>query len=581
MNRVEVARVLAEIGMLAELNGENAHRTRAFTVAARSLEAADVELAALAAEGKLTDLRGVGTAIAETIQELLEMGASRQHQRLLAETPAGLYALLKVPGLGGKRAHRLHAELGIDSLDALETAARAGRISQLSGFGAKTEQKMLDGIAFVRSSLGWRRFPAALEAALDLEEAVAAHPKVSSAEIAGEVRRRREIAGAVELVAVTTAPAAVRRWFAESYAPGAEQPDAKSGEPLSARLTDGLRVRLHLATADEQATRLAFATGSAEHWEQLAAHAVAQQLRLEPAGLWRGDERVPLAREEELYERLGLSWVSPELREGAGEIEAAAAGGLPELVRLEELRGTFHCHTVASDGKQSAAEMAAGAIERGWSFLGIADHSQSAAYAGGLSASQVAAQRLEIDAWNAAYVGADEAAFRLFHGIESDILPDGSLDYPEDVLASFDYVVGSVHSAFGMTEAKMTARIVRAVRNPHLTILGHPTGRLLLTRDAYPVDVNAVIDACAEHGVVIEINSDPHRLDLDWRHLRRAAAADVLIAINPDAHSVRALDNVAFGINIARKGWLEARQVLNAWPLDEVERHFAQRKQAR
>jgi DNA polymerase (family 10) len=273
--------------------------------------------------------------------------------------------------------------------------------------------------------------------------------------------------------------------------------------------------------------------------------------------------------------------VPPELREGWGEVEEAAAGRIPTLVEPDDLRGTFHCHTDWSDGRATLEEMAEGARAKGWQYLGIADHSRSAGYAGGLPPARAKQQMRAIDAWNEAHGGTGKARFRLFKGTESDILADGRLDYDDDVVAGFDYVVGSVHSAFHLPEREMTDRMVRAVSNPRLTILGHATGRLLLTREGYEVDVRAVIDAAAAHGVAVEINADPHRLDLDWQHVRYAAERGVLVPVNPDAHSVRGLDNVAFGVNVARKGWLSARQVLNTWTLPEVEQHFAERKQAR
>jgi DNA polymerase (family 10) len=285
----------------------------------------------------------------------------------------------------------------------------------------------------------------------------------------------------------------------------------------------------------------------------------------------------PTPTEAALYEALGLAWVPPELREGWGEVEAAASGTLPRLVEPGDLRGTFHCHTTYSDGKATVAEMAEGARARGWRYLGIADHSQAASYAGGLTPAAVRKQHREIDAWNREQGG----GFRVFKGTEADILADGTLDFPEDTLASFDYVVGSVHSAFQQSERQQTDRLIRAVQNPHLTILGHATGRLLLGRSGYPVDVRAVIDAAAEHGVAVEINADPHRLDLDWRHARYAAERGVLLPINPDAHSVGGLDNVGWGVNVARKAWVGARGVLNTWELEEVEGYFAQRKQTR
>jgi DNA polymerase (family 10) len=290
---------------------------------------------------------------------------------------------------------------------------------------------------------------------------------------------------------------------------------------------------------------------------------------------------VPAREEADVYRVLGMEWVPPELREGWGEVEAAAEGRLPRLVELGDLRGTFHCHTTWSDGRATVAEMGEAARERGWSYLGIADHSQSAGYAGGLPPARVEMQQAEIDGWNRLHGGKGKHRVRLFKGVESDILSDGRLDYPDPVLASFDYVVGSVHSAFGIGAEAMTERLITAIRNPRLTILGHATGRLLLRRDAYEVDVRAVIEAAAEHGVCVEINADPARLDVDWHNARYAAELGVLVPINPDAHSTSSLDHVQWGVRMARKAWLSPDNILNASRLEAVEEFFAQRKQGR
>jgi len=578
VNAREVAAVLEEIAMLGELTGENPFRTRAFSAAARTLEGTVADLAALARDGALTSLPGVGPAIADTIAELLATGRSSQHERLREEVPVGLHDLLRIPGLGTRRVRTLHAERGIDSLDRLEAAARAGEVAALPGFGRKTQEKVLEGLAFVRSVAGRRRYPRALELAVRLLDWLRAHPGVAAAEIAGALRRRVEVVDAVDLVAASDEPArVVEAFLGLDGVEGAVE--RGSEERATLRLRDGFAVRLRAVPPERFVAAMVWETGSDAHLAELAARAESRGLRLEAGGLTRSGEAVALPAEEALYSALGLEYVPPELREGMGEVAAAAEGRLPRLVEPGDLRGTFHCHTTWSDGKATVAEMAAAARERGWRYLGIADHSRSAGYAGGLTPAAVRKQAREIDAWNAAHGGSGADRFRLFKGTECDILPDGSLDYADEVLATFDYVVGSVHSSFGLEERAMTDRMIRAVENPRLTMLGHPTGRVLLTRDAYAVDVRAVIDAAAEHGVAVEINADPSRLDLDWRHVRYAAARGVLVPVNPDAHSTGGLDNVAYGVNVARKGWLPAAQVPNTWELEAVEEYFAQRKQ--
>jgi DNA polymerase (family 10) len=579
VNAREAAAVLAEIAMLSELVGENPYRSRAFSNAAHALEGSSADLAALTRRGELTTLPGVGPAIAATLKELVETGRSREHEALREKTPVGLHDLLRLPGLGLKRVRALYAGLGVDSLERLEEAVHAGKVATLPGFGEKTAQRVLEGIAFLRSAAGRRRYPQALELAVRFLEWLRAHPEVEAAEIAGEVRRRMEVVEEVALVAASREPGRLVEAFL------ALNGEARTGEAAetvaSFRLRDGLGVRLRCAAAESFVGTMVWETGSEAHLRDLAARAEERGMLLDGAGLWGGGMRLPLRDEEALYRELELAYVPPELREGLGEVAAAARGEIPALVEVDDLRGTFHCHTTWSDGTATVAEMAEGARAKGWAYLGLGDHSRSAAYAGGLTPAQVRAQHREVDEWNARHGGKGKRRFRIFKGTECDILSDGSLDYPEDVLASFDYVVGSVHSAFRMPERAMTERVIRAIENPHLTILGHPTGRVLLYRDAYEIDVRAVIDAAAEHGVAIEINADASRLDLDWRHVRYAAEKGVLVPINPDAHSVRGLDNVAFGVNAARKGWLTAPRVLNTWTLEAVEEYLARRKQGR
>lgn len=579
MNAAEAAGVLSQIARLLEIVGGDPFRAKAYATAARRLETSGADLPRLAAEGRLTSLHGVGAGIAEVLKEMVETGRSSLYDRLAAETPIGLYDLMRIKGLGNKRIRTLYTELGIDSLDKLEEAALAGRLAAIPGFGAATEKKVIENIAFAREAQGRRRLPAALEVAERLLEWLDTLEGVTRAEMAGAVRRDLEVVDSVDLVAAAKAPEAVLDAF---RALGGVKRDASApADRAEIRLSDGLRIRLVCVPAARWGTALLYATGSAEHLAQLEARAESLGLRLSEDGLRRGGKRVATRDEEAVYRALDLAFVEPELREGWGEVEAAANGTLPRLVEVGDLRGTFHCHTTYSDGRATVAEMAEAARERGWSYLGIADHSQSAGYAGGLPPAKVRAQQAEIDGWNRAHGGRGKKRFRLFKGVESDILADGRLDYDDATLATFDYVVGSVHSGFNLDERSMTDRLLRAVCNPRLTTLGHATGRILLRRGSYEVDVRAVIDAAAEHGVSVEINADPSRLDIDWRNARYAAERGVLVPINPDAHSTLALDAVQWGVRVARKGWLGPRNVLNTYELDEVEEILAQRKQGR
>lgn len=578
MTAREAAAALSEIAMLLEVVGGNPFRAKAFSSAARALETSSADLAQLAAAGRLQSLAGVGEGIASVLEELVRTGTSGMLEELRAQTPIGLYDLMRIKGLGAKRIRTLYADLGIDGLDALEKAALAGRIAKLPGMGAKTEQKILEGIAFARSLRGRRRYYQAVEAAAGLLELAEGLPGVAEVRAAGQVRRRLEVVDSIDLVAASDDPAAVLAAFrAIQGVESADDDDADHRAEVT--FADGLTARLTCVLPDRFGAALVWATGSAEHLAQLAARAEERGLRLDAEGLAKGNRPLPTPDEEEVYRVLGLAWIPPELREGWGEVQAAADGALPKLVEPDDLRGTFHCHTTWSDGRASVAEMADAARERGWAYLGIADHSQAAGYAGGLAPAAVRKQHREIDAWNAEHGGKGKTRFRLFKGVESDILADGRLDYDDGVLASFDYVVGSVHSGFQMGEREMTDRLIRAVSHPRITMLGHATGRLLLKRDGYAVDVRAVIDAAAEHGVCVEINADPHRLDVDWRNARYAAEKGVLVPINPDAHSTGALGNVLYGVNVARKAWLTAPQVLNTWELEPLEEFLAQRKQ--
>ncbi len=580
----DVARVLSEIAALGELNAMDSFRIRAFQNAARLLEGTDADLVALAREDRLTSLKGIGPGLAGVVRELVLTGRSMPYDELRTATPVGLFDLMRVPGLGIKRIRTLHDELGIDSLDALEEAAREGRLAKLAGFGAKTEQKILEGIGFARSTRERRRYPDALRSAVRLLEWLRERDEVLAADIMGPLRRRMEVVDSVSLLAAVSDAGAVSAAFVELN--GVTLDDRAAGEQdpepgvVQGRLSDGLHVRLRCVAPPEYVVASVRETGSDAHVAELEARAASLGMALDTSRLRRNDRPLRLADEAALYERLELQYLPPELREGLGEVDLAAERRVPALVTLEDLTGTFHCHSTYSDGKATIQEMAEAARALGWRYLGMADHSRSAGYAGGLTVERVRLQHDEVDELNRGYA-TGRNPFRIFKGIESDILASGDLDYPPSVLASFDYVVGSVHSGFRSTREEMTERIVKAVHDPALTILGHATGRLLLRREGYPVDVRAVIEAASECGVVIEINANPNRLDLDWRDVRYAVELGVLIAINPDAHSVAELQNVAFGVNMARKAGLSPDQILNCWSLEEIEEYLSERRSRR
>jgi DNA polymerase (family 10) len=569
MDSRTAAHVLSRIAALLELSGANTFKARAYDGAARALRTIDTDdLAPLLASGELAKLPGVGPATLGVVRELVETGESAYLERLRASIPEGLLELLRLPRLGGAKIHALHEALGITSLDDLEREARNGGLATVKGFGPKTVEAVLKGIANLRAAGDQMRIPAALAEATRIRATVAAHPDVVHAEIAGAVRRSVEVVSGIDIVAgCSRDPAAVAQSFAN--APGVRRAARKDRDTLTITFVDGVCLDLHCVSDDRFALALWRMTGSEAHVAAVEGHASRHGFALGSDALRdRAGRAVPLADEPAFYAALGLPFIVPELRETGEEVSAAAAGSLPDLVRDDQLRGVLHCHTRYSDGKASVAEMAAAARERGWSWLGISDHSQAAFYAGGLKPDEVRRQHDEIDALNQSANG----AFTILKGIEADILADGRLDYDATLLDSFDFVIGSIHSRFAMDEPTMTERVLTALDDPHLTVLAHPTGRLLLSRDPYGLDIGAVLEKAAERGVAVELNADPHRLDLDWRHLHTAKRLGVTIAIGPDAHSTRGLDNTALGVVMARKGWLESADVLNTGDVAAVRR---------
>jgi DNA polymerase (family 10) len=564
------AHVLTRIAALLELRGENRFRARAYETAARAVAALDVDdIGPMVRAGALDAVSGLGPATVAVLVDLVETGDSALLERLQEDTPEGLLEMLRMPGLGTQKIHAIHAGLGVATLHELEQAARDGRLAGLPRFGPKTAEKILRGIAFLKASGARVLFPhAAVEGARLLAD-VRRHPDVVAAAVAGSVRRRREVIGDVDVVAaVRGSPVAVAASLAR--APGVRDVVGGGEKTVRLRYVDGTQLDLHCVRPEHYAVALWRATGSPEHVAALATRLAARGLVLVGDELRSADGRaVPVVDEAALYAHAGIAFVVPELREGRGELEAAERGALPALLEAGDIRGVLHCHSQYSDGAATIAEMADAARARGWAYLGVTDHSQSASYAGGLGRDAVARQHDEIDALNER-LGAEMAGFRVLKGIEADILPCGRVDYDAATLDRFDYVIGSVHSRFGMSEAQMTERVCKALDDPHLTVLGHPTGRLLLTREPYAIDMHAVIDKAADVGAAIELNADPHRLDLDWRLCREAKARGVTIEIGPDAHSPHGLDNVEFGVGIARKGWLEPADVLNARSADDV-----------
>ena len=567
MDSRSAAHVLSQIGALLQVKGEQKFKARAYAGAARSLIALDTDdLAPLLRSGELADTPGIGPATLSVVRELVETGESSYLNKLREGMPEGFLDLLRVPGLNVAKVQLVHDTLGVETIEDLERVAHNGQLADLPKFGKKTAEKILKGIEILRRNAHLQRFPAAIIEAHMLLANVVKHPDVSHAEVAGSIRRHNEVVADIDMVVECSAdPTKVAASFARS--PGvAESKTREDRGSVDIRFADGTHLDMHCVTKADYPVALWRATGSSAHVEEMNILAQARGFEIRANSLIKNDgTRVKLEDERSFFTALDLEPIPPELREGMGEIETAARRELPQLVTFDDLRGVLHCHSVYSDGTATIEEMANAARERGWDYLGISDHSESAFYAGGLKRDKILLQHDEIDRLNAQMQG-----FRILKGIEADIMADGRLDYDPQILDTFDYVIGSIHSRFSMDGEAMTKRVLIALDDPRLTILAHPTGRLLLSREPYAIDVEAVLEKAVQVGVAVELNADPHRLDLDWRYCRQAKELGVTIAIGPDAHSTAGLDNVHFGIGMARKAWLEAGDILNTRSAEDV-----------
>ncbi|MCC7517890.1 MAG: DNA polymerase/3'-5' exonuclease PolX [Verrucomicrobiae bacterium] len=579
MDKNAIAKMLREIGVLLDLKGENRFKSLAYANAARTLETLQEDFDVLVAQGRLGELKGIGAELSKKIAELHATGHLPYYEELKASFPTGLLDCLRIPGLGPKKVKTLWERLQIDSLGDLKLACDRGVIAGLDGFGEKTQAKILEGIANLDKYRGQFLLLEAEAAAAPLLAALRVCKAARRVEIAGSLRRRKEVVRDLDFVVATEAPNVVMDAF--FAAPGAGKIVARGPTKASLLLENGMQADVRCVTPDEFPFALAYFTGSKEHNIAMRQRAIEQKLKLNEYGLFplvEGKEKtLPCRDEADLYRALGLACVPPELREDLGEFAAAEKDALPRLVRADDLRGVFHCHTTASDGRNSLEEMARAAIALGWEYLGIADHSKTSAIAHGLDAKRLARQGKEIAALNRRL--ADEGIrFRVFAGSEVDILADGRLDFSDDVLAGLDFVVASIHQGFGSEEAKQTTRILRALENPHVTMLGHATGRLLLGREPLRLDLTAILEAAAKKKVVIEFNTTPSRMELDWRWWRRARDLGVMCSINPDAHSTEQLRMALDGTATASKGWLRPEDVLNTRSLAKVEKLLLRRR---
>jgi len=572
LTNAQIAAAFDELGDLYELDGAVSYRVIAYRNAARAVRDASVSVIAMARQGRVTELSGIGKTLEEKMLALDETGDIPAAQKLRAKYPTGLISVMHLPGFGPKRARRLYDELGIDSLDALRAAAEAGRIRSLRGFGARVEETLVRVLAEQEDGGG----PAprillsrALPVADQIVGVLRAHAATDRVEVAGSLRRMADSVKDIDVIATASDPAALAGTLRELALVESVQSTGDAGARVTTH--SGMRVDLKVVEPDQFGNVLQHFTGSKAHNVALRESAVRRGLHVSEYGILDDatGETLRCATEEEVYEALGLAWIPPELREGRGELAAAAPGGagLPELVVLEDLRGDLHCHTTASDGRQTAEQMALGARANGMEYLAITDHSASHGFGNHVSAGDLERRIEEVRELNERLEGIE-----LLIGTESNILTDGSPDYPDELLERLDWVIASVHTSFGMGEREMTDRMVAAIEHPWIDAIGHPTGRKIETRRPYGLDMERVIEAAARTGTMIEINSAPDRRDLNEIHARAAAEAGVRILIDSDAHSVRNFSLLRYGVATARRAWLTPAQVANTLPWPEFAR---------
>ena len=576
MDKKDIIDLLERIGTMLEIKGENPFKVRAYYSGARTLQTMEEDLGEVIAAGRLGDIPGIGKALTEKIENLYTTGELEFYDKLVASVPSGLMDLLEVPGLGGKKIKALHEQLGIDSIESLTQACNAGKVAELKGFGEKTQEKILSGIknreAYAARHLWWDARRVVDEILPELR----ALPQVERAEAAGSFRRGMETVGDLDFIVASSNPAPIMDWFTSMV--GIAEVTAHGDTKASIRLEGGMQADLRVVPAEQFYFALHHFTGSKDHNVRMRQKALSMGLSLSEWGL-RPEEEKDASRqagtivadsEEDVFKALGLNFVPPALREGMGEVEAAEKNELPDLLQYEDLKGCFHNHTTASDGRNSLEEIAEEADRRGWEYLGIADHSKASFQANGLDGERLLKQVSAIHELNEG--GMFQA--HLFSGSEVDILSGGRLDFEDSILAQLDYVVASVHNGLSQDEETMTDRLIRAIEHPVVTMIGHLSGRLLLRREASKMKIQKIIDAALANETILELNANPMRLDMDWRHWRRAAEKGLVCCINPDAHALHHFDYQLAGVNAARKGWLTKENVFNTRPLSEIKNYL-------
>jgi DNA polymerase (family 10) len=578
MDKKRVIEILDEIGTLLELTGENPFRSRAYHNGAQVVGGLTDDLEELVQKRTLTSIKGIGQGLADTITELMQTGKAQMHEELRAKVPSGVLEMLRIQGLGPRKIKTLYEKLNIKSIAELREACEKQRLRSLDGFGPKTEENILKNITHLERISDKHLYPEAFESAEKIIALLKQIKGVKQCNYAGSLRRCKEIIGDIDILISASDRARTDIMSAFTKQEDVESIVGTGDTKATVILKNGIQCDLRIVSDVEYPFALNYFTGSKEHNVEMRSLARKLGLSLNEYGFTRIEEskstktwkQVPSCNnEEEIYKTLGIHYIPPELRENTGEIEFAQKHAIPKLIELSDIRGTFHCHTTDSDGLNSLDQMTAAAQNLGWQYIGFADHSQAASYAGGMSPAKAREQMKRIDRLNE-----QNDKFHVFKGVECDILSDGSMDYNDKLLSEFDFVVASIHSKFKMTEDEATKRIIKALKNKYVTILGHPTGRLLLQREGYPVKMLEVINAAADYGKAIEINAHPMRLDLDWRFLKHAKEKGIPIFINPDAHNVNGLEDVKYGVGIARKGWLEPKNVVNSWSVHQVSNYL-------
>ncbi len=577
MTKDEISDILENIARLLELKGENPFKIRAYTNGARALDTLTEDFDKIVARDGLGEVEGIGKALVEKITTLARTGKLEYYEELREQFPPDIFTLFDVPGLGAKKIKALYDQLGVHSLTNLERVCRDGQVAALPGFGAKTAENILKGLEQLKKSAGQFRLGDISGLAESLLDDLRSHPRVSLVQVAGSYRRKKPIVRDLDFIVSTRHPKIVLEDFVGHHL--VDSVLAHGDTKASVILKNGIQCDIRVVKSEEYPFAVVYFTGSKEHNVRLRSRALERgwslnEYRFSVAEGRELKEPIPeVYTEADVYRALGLSFVEPELREDRGEIAAAEAGELPQLIEWQNLRGTFHCHTHASDGRASLEEMAHAAEDLGLQYLGIADHSKSSVQANGLDEKRLLEQVARIRELNQTFDG-----FKLFAGTECDIRKDGSLDFSDEILAQLDYVVVSVHAAFSLSEVEMTDRIIKAISNPYVTMMGHLTGRLLLTREPYKVNVPAIIEAAAATGTIIELNANPRRLDMDWQWWPLAKEKGVRCSINPDAHTTAGLQDLIFGVGSARKGWLTRNDVVNTLPLGQIEKELVRKR---